>query len=192
MTDLVFATGNLHKLEEVTSILNLTSYKLLSLKDIGFTEEIEETSDTLSGNAIIKARAIKSVYDGHVFSEDTGLEVYALNNEPGLYSARYAGSHKSSDDNMDLLLKKLEGVEDRRARFRTVVALILNEKEYLFEGEVNGIIAQKKSGIRGFGYDPIFIPDGYNKSFAELPDSIKNIISHRYNAIIKLSSFLEK
>ena len=192
MIDLVFATGNAHKLIEVRSILDLPQYNLLSLKDINFHDDIEETANTLEGNALIKSRTIHRLYGGHVFSEDTGLEVFALNNEPGVYSARYAGEHKNSNDNMDLLLQNLKSKTDRRARFRTVAALIFNDKEYLFEGEVNGHIAHEKSGNQGFGYDPIFIPDGYLKSFADLPNTIKNVISHRYNAVIKVSQFLKE
>lgn len=192
MKDLVFATGNSHKLIEVKAILNLPQFNLLSLKDIGFHDDIAETATTLKGNALIKSRTIYNTYGGNVFSEDTGLEVFALNNEPGVYSARYAGEQKNSEDNMCLLLEKLSTKSSRRARFRTIAALIYNDKEYLFEGEVYGEIALEKSGNQGFGYDPIFIPDGYAKSFADLPDTIKNVISHRYNAIIKIGQFLQE
>jgi len=191
MSNLIFASGNAHKLEEVKAILNLPQFNLKSLKDIDFHEDIEETATTLEGNALIKARTIYENYGGNVFAEDTGLEVFALNNAPGVYSARYAGEHKNSEDNMNLLLTNLKSKSNRRARFRTVAALIYNDKEYLFEGEVNGEISTEKSGNQGFGYDPIFVPDGYTKSFADLPATIKNVISHRYNAIIKLSQFLK-
>lgn len=192
MRELVFATGNPHKLEEVRAILNLDNYNILSLSDIDFNDEIEETAPTLEGNALLKARAIYNKKKINVFAEDTGLEVVALDMAPGVITARYAGPHKNNEDNMALLLSKMEENADRRARFRTVAALILNGVEHVFEGEVWGEIALTQSGEKGFGYDPIFIPDGYTKSFAELPDTIKNIISHRYNAISKLAYFLEK
>ncbi|MBT8233598.1 MAG: RdgB/HAM1 family non-canonical purine NTP pyrophosphatase [Bacteroidia bacterium] len=188
--ELIFATGNPHKLEEVISFINLPRFDIKSLKDIGFDKDIPETADTLKGNALIKAQAIWDFNAKNVFSEDTGLEVCALNMEPGVKTARYAGPNKSNHDNIEKLLNEMEGKADRRARFRTVAALIYNGEKYFFEGEVWGEIGTELTGNGGFGYDPIFIPDGYDKSFAELPSSIKNGISHRYNAIIKMAKFL--
>lgn len=192
MQDIVFATGNPHKLQEVKAILKLKNYNILSLADIGFHSEIEETAPTLEGNALLKARAIYDNKKYNVFAEDTGLEVVALDMAPGVITARYAGQGRNNDDNMALLLSNLEGEKNRKARFRTVAALIVNGVEHLFEGEVWGQIATQKSGEEGFGYDPVFIPDGYTQSFAELPESIKNKISHRYNAMSKLGEFLSK
>lgn len=188
---LVFATNNRYKLEEVRAILS-PFFEILSLSDINCYDDIPETADTLEGNALIKARYVKEHYGFNCFSDDTGLEVKSLNNEPGVRSARYAGSEKNSDDNMQKLLENLSGIEDRSARFRTVVALSLNDKEYLFEGIVNGKIIEDKKGEEGFGYDPIFVPDGYSETFAELGLDIKNKISHRAEAIHKLNRFLDE
>ena len=184
MKQIVFATNNSHKLNEVRSIL-APAVSVLSLEDINCREDIPETADTLEENALMKARYIKTHYGYDCFSDDTGLEVNALNNRPGVFSARYAGDGKSSEDNMNKLLDELKDKTDRLARFRTVVALIVGEKEYLFEGAVNGIIVHEKRGNAGFGYDPLFVPDGYTESFAELGDEIKNRISHRAKAILK-------
>jgi len=187
---LVFATHNLHKLEEVKTLLH-SNITVLSLKDINYTDEIEENETTLEGNALIKAKTIFNSIQGNCFADDSGLLVDALNGEPGVYSARYAGSQKNDNDNMNKLLDKLKGIENRKAQFKTILALILNEKEYLFEGIVHGVIAHEKKGTQGFGYDPIFIPDGFSKSFAELTSSEKSMISHRSLALKKLITFLQ-
>jgi XTP/dITP diphosphohydrolase len=163
----------------------------LSLKDINYTDEIEENETTLEGNALIKAKTIFKSLQENCFADDSGLLVDALNGEPGVYSARYAGSQKNDNDNMNKLLDKLKDIENRKAQFKTVLALILNEKEYLFEGIVHGVIAHEKKGTQGFGYDPIFIPDGYSKTFAELTSSEKSTISHRSIALKKLITFLQ-
>jgi XTP/dITP diphosphohydrolase len=187
---LVFATHNLHKLEEVKTLLN-SNITVLSLKDINYTDEIEENETTLEGNALIKAKTIFKSIQENCFADDSGLLVDALNGEPGVYSARYAGSQKNDNDNMNKLLDKLKDIENRKAQFKTVLALILNEKEYLFEGIVHGVIAHEKKGTKGFGYDPIFIPEGFSKSFAELTSSEKSMISHRSIALKKLITFLQ-
>lgn len=187
---LVFATNNQHKLEEVSAILG-NSIELLSLKDINCDTDIPETADTLEGNALLKAQYIYNNFGINCFADDTGLEIEVLNNEPGVYSARYAGENKNSEANMLKVLDNLREKENRKARFRTVIALILNGKEYLFEGIINGKITNSKQGSAGFGYDPIFMPEGYNETFAELGNNIKNKISHRALAINKLSDFLK-
>ncbi len=190
MNRLLFATNNLNKLQEVKDILK-DQYEIISLHDLGHIEELAEDGTTLEENALQKARFINDNYGLSCFAEDTGLEVKALNNEPGVYSARYAGPQRSHSDNMNLLLKNLEGIGDREARFRTVIALILNGKEYLFEGVVKGSISREISGNAGFGYDPIFIPDNNTQTFGELAKEIKNTISHRSEAIRNLVSFLK-
>lgn len=187
---LVFATNNKHKLEEVSLILR-DKIELLSLKDINCDVDIPETAPTLEGNALLKAQYISENYGLDCFADDTGLEVEALNMEPGVYSARYAGEDKSSEANMLKVLKNLENEDNRKARFRTVIALISNKKEYLFEGIINGEIIKEKHGNSGFGYDPIFVPEGYNETFAELGTEIKNVISHRALAVNKLCEFLK-
>ncbi len=187
---LVFATNNLHKLEEISRILG-DQIELRSLKDIGYTEDIPETADTLEGNALQKASYIHNRYGSDCFADDTGLEIETLNGEPGVYSARYAGEGRDAQDNMNKVLCKLEGKTRRSARFRTAIALILDGKEYLFEGMIQGVITTEKRGEAGFGYDPIFLPDGYDKTFAELGHEIKNHISHRALAIQKLYDFLK-
>lgn len=187
---IVFATNNQHKLEEVSQILG-EKVTICSLKDIGCEVDIPETADTLEGNALLKARYIHENYGMSTFADDTGLEIEALNNQPGVYSARYAGENKDSQANMLKVLKDLQGTDNRKARFRTVIALILNDTEYLFEGVVKGRIIEEKRGEAGFGYDPIFIPDGYDQTFAELGNDIKNKISHRAQAVNKLSDFLK-
>lgn len=187
---LVFATNNQHKLEEVSAILD-NSIELLNLKDINCNTDIPETADTLEGNALLKAQYIYNNFGINCFADDTGLEVEALNNEPGVYSARYAGENKNPEANMFKVLDNLREKENRKARFRTVIALILNGKEYLFEGIINGKITNSKQGSAGFGYDPIFMPEGYNETFAELGNNIKNKISHRALAINKLYDFLK-
>ena len=191
MIDLIFASANNHKLEEVSKIVDTSSYALKNLRDVGILEEIVEDGSTLEENALIKARYVHKRLNLNVFSEDTGLEVSALGGDPGVYTARYGGPQKVANDNMDLLLKNLAPFEDRSAQFRAVVALIYDGQEVLFEGIVKGRIATEKSGSDGFGYDPIFIPEGYDKSFAELPDSIKLGMSHRTRAVQKMFHFLE-
>lgn len=186
----VFATNNSHKLEEVKDILG-NKIELLSMKEIGCFDDIPETDDTLEGNALLKARYIYKHFHVDCFADDTGLEVEALNGAPGVYSARYAGEGHNSEANMKKLLLELEGIENRKARFRTVFALIINGKEHLFEGIVKGNIIKVRKGTSGFGYDPIFIPEGYNQTFAEMGNDEKNKISHRAIAAQKLCKFLK-
>ena len=188
---LVFATNNNNKLREVKAILK-DKIELLSLKDINCNVDIPETADTIPGNAKLKAEYVNVHYDMNCFADDTGLEVEALDGAPGVYSARYAGEDKSSEANMQKLLHELDGKENRKAQFKTVIALILDGKVYLFEGIIKGEIIKEKRGNTGFGYDPIFVPEGYNQTFAEMGDEIKNKISHRALAINKLCEFLEK
>lgn len=186
---LVFATNNQHKLDEVRKIT--AGYtEIVSLSDIDCHDDIPETADTLEGNALQKARFIKENFGYDCFADDTGLEVEALDNAPGVYSARYAGPGHDSEANMNKLLHDMEGKENRKARFRTVIVLILNGKEYMFEGIVNGTIIKEKRGGSGFGYDPIFVPDTYSQTFAEMGNEIKNQISHRAEAVRKLTAFL--
>lgn len=188
---LVFATNNAHKLEEVSTMLN-GKIELLSLKDIHCTDDIPETGTTLEENAWQKAQYIRQHYQLDCFADDTGLEVEALNGEPGVYSARYAGgAGHDSVANMKKLLTKMEGVENRKARFRTVIALIKDGKTYEFEGIVNGTITTEPHGEGGFGYDPVFVPEGYEQTFAQLGE-VKNTISHRARAVQKLVDFLKK
>ena len=187
----VFATNNAHKLEEVTAILG-NRIELLSLKDIHCHTDIPETADTLEGNALLKAQYIYENYQMDCFADDTGLEVEALNGAPGVYSARYAGGEgHDAQANMLKLLHELEGKENRKAQFRTAISLILDGKEYLFEGVIKGEIIKEKRGDSGFGYDPIFKPEGYDRTFAELGNDIKNQISHRALAVQKLCEFLQ-
>lgn len=188
--ELVFATNNQHKLKEVQALLG-GHFKLLSLNDINFSEEIPEDYDTLHDNALQKARHIHSAYGVNCFADDTGLEVDALNGEPGVFSARYAGESKNPKENIKKLLHNLTGVENRKARFRTVIALIIDEREFLFEGEVKGTIVDDLRGVDGFGYDPVFLPDGYSQTFAEMSLDLKNEISHRGLAVKKLVDFLK-
>lgn len=187
---LVFATNNAHKLEEISAILG-DKVEILSLKEIGCEADIPETADTLEGNALLKAQYIREHYGLDCFADDTGLEVDALHGAPGVYSARYAGGEgHDSEANMKRLLKELEGEGNRKARFRTVIALILNGTVHEFEGTVEGTILREKRGASGFGYDPVFVPEGYTESFAELGEEIKNRISHRARAVQKLAEFL--
>ena len=190
--ELVFATGNAHKRKEVDGMLGLDWVRLLNLKDLGWEKDIPETGSTLAANALIKARTIYEAYGRPVFSEDTGLEVMALGMAPGVHTARYAGEERSADNNMSKLLEALAGAGDRTARFRTVVALIWEGGEQLFEGVVNGQIAMARSGGEGFGYDPIFIPYGYERTFADLSLEEKNGISHRYRAMMGMKGYLNK
>ncbi|MDR1738872.1 MAG: non-canonical purine NTP diphosphatase [Candidatus Symbiothrix sp.] len=191
MTTLVFATNNGHKLQEVRDILG-DQYKIVSLQDIDCVGEIPETADTLEGNALLKARFIHKHYGYTCFADDTGLEVTVLNNQPGVHSARYAGEEKNDQANRTKLIKTICRLDDRSARFRTVIALIKDGKEYLFEGIIKGQIVMYERGEGGFGYDSIFVPDGYKETFAEMPGALKNSISHRANAIHKLRKFLNE
>lgn len=188
---LVFATNNAHKLEEVKSVVG-DSFEIVSLEAIGCHEDIEETGTTLEENAFIKARYIKEKYGYDCFGDDTGLEVEALNGAPGVYSARYAGEGHNQAANRKKLLAELAGEKNRKARFRTVIALILDGKEYMFEGEVKGFIGEEERGTTGFGYDPVFQPEGYDNTFAELGMDVKNNISHRARATKALCEFLKK
>lgn len=185
----VFATNNAHKLEEVSAILG-DKVELFSMKDINCHVDIPETADTLEGNALIKARYIYEHYHMDCFADDTGLEVEALNGAPGVYSARYAGDAHNSEANMRKLLHDLEDVDNRKAQFRTVFALIIDGKEHLFEGIVKGEIIKNRKGASGFGYDPIFVPEGHTQTFAEMGNEEKNKISHRAVATNKLCKFL--
>jgi len=188
--NLVLASNNKHKLEEIQATAG-KKYNILSLKEIDCFDEIPEDHETLEENAFQKARHVYDKYGKNCFADDTGLEIEALNGRPGVYSARYAGEHCSFDDNMNKVLSEMAGISNRKACFRTVIALILNGKEYSFEGRVNGKILTEKQGGEGFGYDPIFQPEGYELSFAQMPMDEKNKISHRGRAMEKLMQFLE-
>ncbi len=188
---LVFATNNKHKLEELKNIIN-NKFEILSLKDINCFEEIPETQNTIEGNASQKSEYIFNKYKINCFADDTGLEIEALNGEPGVYSARYAGEGCSFDDNIDKVLKELKGVSNRNALFKTVISLIIDGEEYQFTGIIEGTILKERRGTSGFGYDPVFLPKMYKKSFAELPSEEKNRISHRGIAGKKLAAFLKK
>ncbi|NDW18330.1 non-canonical purine NTP diphosphatase [Dysgonomonas sp. 216] len=190
MKRLVFSTNNAHKLEEVSAILG-NDFEVLGLRDIGINEDIPETGKTLEENAFIKASYIYEKKKCDCFADDTGLEVEALDNAPGVYSARYAGEQCCAKDNVEKLLSELEGVENRKARFRTVIAAIIDGKKYSFEGIIKGVIINTPKGEAGFGYDPVFMPDGYDKTFAELGNDIKNKISHRALAVKELDTFLK-
>ncbi|MBD0833257.1 non-canonical purine NTP diphosphatase [Aestuariibaculum sediminum] len=187
--ELVFATNNLNKLKEV-QVLIPNHIKLLSLKDINCNEDIPETQDTIEGNAIQKAEYIKNNYGYDCFADDTGLEVQALGGKPGVYSARYAGPERNSEDNMNKLLSDLDGKNNRQAQFKTVIALLINGELHTFTGICKGEITREKLGKKGFGYDPIFKPEGYTKTFAELDLDTKNSISHRGKAVSQLVNFL--
>ena len=197
MKRIVFATNNQHKLQEIREILS-PEFEIVSLKEIGCHEDIPETGNTLEENALRKARYVSERYHISCFADDTGLEVDALGGAPGVHSARYAeGTDHDSEANMTKLLRELEGKENRQARFRTVIALIeLGEDEtenvHLFEGIVEGHISTERQGNEGFGYDPIFVPEGYEKSFAALGETIKNHISHRARAVKKLAEYLKQ
>lgn len=193
MIKIVFATNNAHKMQEIRDILG-NQFEIVSLKDIGCTADIPETGNTLTENAWQKADYVNEHFGPiNVFADDTGLEVNALNGEPGVHSARYA-EHTDHDSkaNMRKLLDKMENANDRSAQFRTVIALILDGKRYTFEGYVKGHISRIEAGTEGFGYDPVFIPQGYDKSFAELGETVKNKISHRARAVQRLSDFLKQ
>ena len=187
---LVFATNNKNKLKEVQAML--TNIEIVSLADINCFEDIPETADTLEGNAILKANYVTEKFGLNCFADDTGLEVEALNNAPGVYSARYAGEENNSEANMQKLLKNLENEPNKKAQFKTVIALNMNGKQFIFEGICEGHILSKKQGEEGFGYDPVFMPNGYNQSFAEMTMIDKGTISHRGKAIQELVTFLKK
>jgi len=188
--ELVFATNNKHKLEELQAILG-KHFKLLSLKDIGCNEEIPEEKDTLEGNASQKAFFVYNKFGFNCFADDTGLEIDALNGEPGVYSARYAGEERSAEANMDKVLDKLTKIKNRKARFRTVISLVIDGAENQFEGVVEGEILAEKRGRSGFGYDPIFQANGFSQTFAEMDLGEKNQISHRGRAVEKLVNYLK-
>ncbi|MBR3550532.1 MAG: RdgB/HAM1 family non-canonical purine NTP pyrophosphatase [Bacteroidales bacterium] len=187
--EIVFATHNQHKTEEGRAILG-ADYRILNLPELG-CPDIPETADTLKGNALQKAQYVADHYGRNCFADDTGLEVLALDGRPGVYSARYAGEGCSYQDNVLKLLGEMQGAADRRACFKTVVALILNGETYFFEGRVDGIILPEQRGTDGFGYDPVFLPDGYDQTFAEMSPATKNSISHRGRAIQQLAAFLK-
>ena len=189
MREIVFATNNLHKLSEIREILK-SQFQILSLNDIGFNEDIPETATTLEGNALLKSGFIYKKFGKDCFADDTGLEVEVLNGRPGVYSARYAGIENDADKNTAKLLNELKNTCNRNAQFRTVISLIIGGKEHQFEGIVKGKIAKAKSGTKGFGYDPVFIPEGSEKTFAEMSPIEKNKISHRALATQKLLTFL--
>ena len=188
--ELVFATNNKHKVREISDLLD-GDFRITGLSDLNITEDIPEDAETLEENALFKARYVHGKTGMNVFADDTGLEVTALGGAPGVWSARYAGENKSFDDNIDKLLREMQGAADRSARFRTVIALILDKKEYLFEGIVEGEIITERKGTGGFGYDPVFRASGSEKTFAEIPLQEKNIISHRARAMRKLIAFLK-
>ena len=192
MKKLVFATNNAHKLEEIRAILG-DKVEILSLNDINCHADIPETADTLQGNAALKAQYIYENYGLDCFADDTGLEVEALNGAPGIYSARYAGGEgHDSEANMKKLLAEMQDKDNRKARFRTVICLIEGGEEHFFEGIVNGSIIRERKGGAGFGYDPVFMPDGYSETFAEVGNDEKNKISHRARAVQKLCEYLNK
>jgi XTP/dITP diphosphohydrolase len=191
MQQLVFATNNAHKLEEVAAKIE-GKIKLLNLTDIGCIEEIDETGNTFRENASLKSRFIYDKYHINCFGDDSGLEIEALNGEPGVFSARYAGEHGNHAANIDKTLAALKNITNRKANFRTVISLIWNGEEHFFEGVINGTIRTERSGTEGFGYDPIFQPDGYDKTFAEMSLAEKNKISHRAIAMADLLDFLKK
>ncbi|MCW1148841.1 non-canonical purine NTP diphosphatase [Flavobacterium lacisediminis] len=188
---LVFASNNKNKIQEIQALVPNT-IQIVSLEEIGCTEDIPETADTIEGNAILKANYVTEKYGYDCFADDTGLEVEALNGAPGVYSARYASEQKDANDNMDKLLSELKDESNRKANFKTVIALNLNGKQNLFTGIINGKIIEEKIGTNGFGYDPIFVADGYEKTFAELSMEEKSTISHRGIAVKELILFLQK
>jgi XTP/dITP diphosphohydrolase len=191
MKKIVFATNNKHKLDEIRKISE-GKLEILSLNDINCRTDIPETGTTLEENALIKARFVKDNFGYDCFADDTGLEVKALDGAPGVYSARYAGEDCRAEDNIRKLLTNLEDISDRRAAFRTVIALLIGDEQYFFEGAIHGKIIDEKRGESGFGYDPVFVPEGYEQTFAELGEDIKNKISHRAIATNKLIRFLLK
>lgn len=198
MTELVFVTHNPHKLYEIRNLFqtsraflpHLDQYRLVSLQDIGFLEDIPETMDTLEGNASLKTRTLYRLSGRSCFADDTGLEVEALGNRPGVYSARYAGEEKDFDRNIEKLLQELKMVTNRKARFRTVISLMISGGEIQFEGIAEGNIIDVRRGTEGFGYDPVFVPEGFDRTFAEMDLGQKNRISHRYRAFRKMMDYL--
>lgn len=186
---LIFATHNKNKLKEVKSLMP-SSIELLSLDEINFNDEIEETANTIEGNALLKAKTIYEKTGINCFADDSGLLVDALNGAPGVYSARFAGEQKNDQDNMQKLLHELNDKPNRNAHFKTAMALIIDGKNYLFEGKIEGKIIAEKMGTNGFGYDPIFVPEGYTETFAQLDSETKNKISHRARALKKLLDFI--
>lgn len=191
MKNIVFATNNKNKLREIRDIVG-SKYNILSLSDINCHEDIPETADTIEGNALLKARFVKEKYGYDCFADDTGLEVEVLDNRPGVYSARFAGEDCNSENNINKLLSELEGIENRKARFRTVIALIKGENEEEFEGVIYGNISHERHGEGGFGYDKVFVPENYEKTFAEMLPEEKNSISHRAKATRLLIEYLNK
>ena len=191
MKNIVFATNNVHKLQEIRNIVG-DRYSILSLSEIGCHDDIPETADTIEGNALLKARWVKEKYGYECFADDTGLEVYGLGMRPGVYSARYAGEPCDSEKNIDKLLAEMEGMTDRRARFRTVIAFISDSGVEEFEGIIEGCIAGERKGNGGFGYDKIFVPENYGRTFAEMESSEKNAISHRAKAMQLFMEYLNK
>ncbi len=189
MKNLVFATNNPNKLKEIRNAVS--DFKIISLNELNINEDIPETGNTLQENALQKASYIFNKTGENCFADDTGLEIQALNNQPGVYSARYAGENCTPEDNIQKVLSKLNGIKNRNAKFKTVITLILNDKTYFFEGEVKGIILEEKTGDKGFGYDPIFRPNGFDVSFAQMSTQQKNEISHRGLAVKKLVEFLQ-
>ena len=187
---IIFATNNKHKLKEVQAVLG-DGYRLVTPSELGITKEIPEDRPTIEGNASQKSRYLYERTGDDCFADDTGLEVEALGGEPGVRAARYAGPGHDSERNMELLLRNMKGATNRRARFRTVISLILDGEEHLFEGIVEGALLTAPRGTNGFGYDPIFVPDGYAETFAEMSDEAKNAISHRGRAVAKLAAFLK-
>ena len=188
--ELIFATNNLHKLTEIQSLIG-DKFAIKSLQQIGCTEDIPETALTLEGNALLKAQYVFNRYGNDCFADDTGLEIEALDGRPGVFSARYATDGHDFEANIDKVLEELTGIKNRKARFRTVMVLILEGSVHYFEGIVNGKIIHERKGIKGFGYDPVFLPEGYEQTFAEMPLAEKNLISHRANAVNKLVDFLK-
>lgn len=191
MKTLLFATNNKHKLREIDEILG-DEFKVLSLGDAGLDVEIPETMETLEGNAMQKAWFIFEKTGMNCFADDTGLEIDALEGRPGVYSARYAGEGCSFEDNIQKVLKELDGIDNRKACFRTVICFILDGKEHLFEGKIEGKIIKERKGEEGFGYDPVFIPQGHHQTFAEMPSYLKNGISHRGRAVSKMLKYLKE
>lgn len=186
---LVFASNNKNKIAEIQQQVG-SQFQIVSLEDIGCFVDIPETAETIEGNAILKANYVTENYSLPCFADDTGLEIESLNNEPGVYSARYAGEQKNAEDNMNLVLQKLESQTNRKAQFKTIIALNINNQQHLFEGIVKGEITIEKSGSQGFGYDPIFQPEGFSTTFAEMTMEQKSVISHRGIAVQKLINFL--
>ena len=190
MNRLIFATNNSHKLQEVSSMLS-GLFDITGLSQTDFSGDIPETAETLQGNALMKAKYIYNILGEDCFADDTGLEVEALGGEPGVYSARYAGTPVNSQKNIDKLLKKLKNIDNRNASFRTVLALILDGQTHFFDGTVKGTITTEQHGDKGFGYDSVFVPEGYDRTFAQMTDDEKNSISHRSRAVAKLVDFLK-